>query len=99
VGERDFVRADVPSANLDHATGESILGLMGDINRRVNTTFIFSTHDRKVMSKADRLVWLEDGELKTFGLRTPEKWILVNNRHAKARAPHEQPAKGLAAAS
>jgi putative ABC transport system ATP-binding protein len=99
VGEPDIVLADEPTANLDHATGESILGLMRDINRRFKTTFIFSTHDRKVMSKADRLVWLEDGELKTFGLRTPEKWILVNNRHAKARAPHEQPAKGLAAAS
>ena len=44
--------ADEPTANLDHKTGEGILMLMKEINRKSGTTFIFSTHDRKVMAKA-----------------------------------------------
>jgi putative ABC transport system ATP-binding protein len=97
VGEPDIVLADEPTANLDHATGESILELMKAINRRFKTTFIFSTHDRKVMSKADRLVWLEDGEVKTLGLRTPEKWILVNERRGKPKPVDDKvPSDGVA---
>ena len=80
VAEPDIVLADEPTANLDHNTGEGILELMKDINRRYKTTFIFSTHDKKVMSKADRLVWLEDGQVRMLGVRTPEKWVVVDER-------------------
>ena len=58
-----IVLADEPTANLDHATGSDILVLMRKINRELGTTFIFSTHDQRVMSMADRLVRIEDGEL------------------------------------
>lgn len=58
-----IILADEPTANLDHNTGEGILQLMKDINRRFRTTFIFSTHDRRVMAMADRLVRIEDGQL------------------------------------
>jgi ABC-type sugar transport system ATPase subunit len=58
-----IVLADEPTANLDHNTGEGILQLMKDINHRFKTTFIFSTHDRRVMAMADRLVGIEDGQL------------------------------------
>ncbi|HLB13318.1 MAG TPA: ABC transporter ATP-binding protein, partial [Burkholderiales bacterium] len=64
-----IVLADEPTANLDHKTGEGILTLMKDINRAFNTTFIFSTHDKKVMSKADRLVRIEDGRIRMLGVR------------------------------
>jgi putative ABC transport system ATP-binding protein len=80
VTEPDIVLADEPTANLDHVTGEGILELMKEINRRFKTTFIFSTHDRKVMAKADRLVWLEDGQVRMLGVRTPEKWVVVDER-------------------
>jgi putative ABC transport system ATP-binding protein len=56
-----IVLADEPTANLDSATGEAIVGLMLEINRRDGTTFIFSTHDPKVMEKARRVVRLADG--------------------------------------
>jgi putative ABC transport system ATP-binding protein len=72
-----IVLADEPTANLDHQTGEGILTLMKDINRRTNTTFIFSTHDRKVMAKADRLVTIEDGRIGQLGKRSPHGWVLV----------------------
>jgi len=58
-----IVLADEPTANLDHTTGEGILQLMKQINREYKTTFIFSTHDGRVMTMADRLVRMEDGRL------------------------------------
>ncbi|CAE6516505.1 putative ABC transport system ATP-binding protein [Nitrosomonas nitrosa] len=58
-----IILADEPTANLDHKTGEGILQLMKEINRREQTTFIFSTHDARVMAMADQLIHIEDGEL------------------------------------
>jgi len=58
-----IVLADEPTANLDHTTGEGILQLMKQINREYKTTFIFSTHDGRVMNLADRLIRVEDGRL------------------------------------
>lgn len=61
----DIVLADEPTANLDSKTGEDILKLMKQMNRKHNTTFIFSTHDRMVMDYADRLVKLHDGSIES----------------------------------
>lgn len=58
-----IVLADEPTANLDHKTGDGILRLMKDINGSFGTTFIFSTHDRRVMEMANRLVRIEDGQV------------------------------------
>jgi putative ABC transport system ATP-binding protein len=58
-----IVLADEPTANLDSATGETIISLMLEINRRDGTTFVFSTHDPKVMGHAHRVVRLEDGRI------------------------------------
>jgi putative ABC transport system ATP-binding protein len=58
-----LVLADEPTANLDSATGGAIIDLMLEINRRDGTTFIFSTHDPKVMGHAQRVVRLADGRL------------------------------------
>ena len=57
-----IVLADEPTANLDSKTGYQIIELMKDINHKDNTTFIFSTHDHKVMEHADRVIELLDGE-------------------------------------
>jgi len=57
------VLADEPTANLDRRTGESILSLMKEINHHSGTTFIFSTHDNRVMEMADELVRIEDGQI------------------------------------
>ena len=81
-----IVLADEPTANLDHKTGEEILSLMKKINRSFNTTFIFSTHDKRVISKADRLVRVEDGEISTLGIRAASKWSLVRQRRISADA-------------
>ncbi|MFB0935745.1 MAG: ABC transporter ATP-binding protein [Propionivibrio sp.] len=82
-----IVLADEPTANLDHKTGEEILNLMKQINRAFNTTFVFSTHDKRVISKADRLVRIEDGEVSILGVRSEEKkWLLARHRHATRAA-------------
>lgn len=65
--EPSIVLADEPTANLDHATGSDILLLMRNLNRELGTTFIFSTHDQRVMTMADRLVRIEDGALVDEG--------------------------------
>jgi len=56
-----LVLADEPTANLDSLTGKEILKLMEDLNRKHESTFIFSTHDAMVMDFAHRLVLLHDG--------------------------------------
>jgi putative ABC transport system ATP-binding protein len=58
-----IVLADEPTANLDHKTGESILELMRGINEDNGTTFIFSTHDPRVMQMAGRVLNMSDGEI------------------------------------
>ncbi len=58
-----IVLADEPTANLDHKTGEGVLQLMRELNRQEGTTFIFSTHDRRVMEMADRVIELADGRI------------------------------------
>jgi putative ABC transport system ATP-binding protein len=58
-----LVLADEPTANLDSVTGETILNLMRELNRTERTTFIFSTHDAKVMAHATTIVRLADGKV------------------------------------
>lgn len=59
-----IVLADEPTANLDSKTGLEIIDLMHNINRSEGTTFIFSTHDPKIMQQAHRVIYLEDGLIK-----------------------------------
>ncbi len=58
-----LVLADEPTANLDSTTGQNILDLMRELNRTERTTFIFSTHDPRVMSYASSVVRLDDGKV------------------------------------
>ncbi len=57
------VLADEPTANLDSKTAADIVDLMKEINARLGTTFVFSTHDRLVMEHARRIVELRDGAI------------------------------------
>ena len=61
-----IVLADEPTANLDSATGRSILDLMREMNRD-GTTFLFSTHDPVVMSVAQRVIKIGDGKIVDDG--------------------------------
>ncbi len=59
-----LVLADEPTANLDSATAEALLDVMEQLNREKGTTFVFSTHDPKVMERAGRLIRLVDGRIE-----------------------------------
>jgi putative ABC transport system ATP-binding protein len=82
--EPKIVLADEPTANLDHKTGEGILTLMKDLNTKLGTTFIFSTHDKKVMARADRLVRIEDGRIQMLAVRSDTRWLVVDERRRRA---------------
>ena len=58
-----FILADEPTANLDSKSTENLLDIMEKLNEEENITFIFSTHDARVMKKARRIVTLEDGRI------------------------------------
>jgi len=59
----DLVLADEPTANLDAKNAHAIIQTMKNLNKEFNTTFLFSTHDEKVMSYLDRKIHLEDGKV------------------------------------
>jgi putative ABC transport system ATP-binding protein len=59
-----IVLADEPTANLDAANAHAIIKTMKRLNKELDTTFVFSTHDEKVMGYLDRIVSLEDGKVK-----------------------------------
>lgn len=60
-----FVLADEPTANLDSKSTETLLDIMERLNKEENITFIFSTHDQRVVKKARRVVTVEDGLVKS----------------------------------
>jgi putative ABC transport system ATP-binding protein len=59
----DFVLADEPTANLDSKSAENLLDIMARLNREEKITFIFSTHDQRVIDRARRVITLEDGKV------------------------------------
>jgi len=59
-----LVIADEPTANLDSKTAMKIVSLMRDLNRKEKTTFIFSTHDQRLLDSVYRLIHLEDGLIR-----------------------------------
>jgi len=58
-----FIIADEPTANLDSKSTEKLLEMMETLNQREQVTFLFSTHDQRVMNKAHRIIVLEDGKI------------------------------------
>jgi putative ABC transport system ATP-binding protein len=65
VPEPAIILADEPTANVDSATANDLLDLMEELNINKGITFLFSTHDQRVMNRARRLIKLQDGKLTT----------------------------------
>ncbi|WP_277028751.1 ABC transporter ATP-binding protein [Thermaurantimonas aggregans] len=63
VSKPAFVLADEPTANLDSHTARQLLDLMAELNRDLGVTFVFSTHDHRVIEAARRVITLEDGHI------------------------------------
>jgi putative ABC transport system ATP-binding protein len=75
-----IVMADEPTANLDSQTGDAIIDLMKEMNKSEKTTFIFSTHDAKVMSHADKVLRLVDGRIAGAGETPAEALAKLGGR-------------------
>ena len=58
-----FILADEPTANLDSKSTAKLLDIMSKLNKQENITFVFSTHDQRVIDRARRVVTLEDGKI------------------------------------
>ena len=67
VTDPSVVIADEPTANLDSETSRKIIDLMRELNEREKTTFIFSTHDRRLLDRVERMILLEDGRIVDGG--------------------------------
>lgn len=66
-----FILADEPTANLDSKSTENLLDLMERMNHNENATFVFSTHDQRVIEKAHRIITLVDGKIDSDETREP----------------------------
>jgi putative ABC transport system ATP-binding protein len=66
-----LVLADEPTANLDSHTGAAIIALMRDMQRELHVSFVFSSHDPKVMAEADDAVMIRDGRIEQIVRRPP----------------------------
>jgi len=82
-----LILADEPTANLDSKTGEEVLELMLQLNRKSGVTFIFSTHDKMVMDFARRLVLLKDGRIDADEQRDPRRQARDSGA-ARSGGPH-----------
>jgi putative ABC transport system ATP-binding protein len=69
VNSPSLVIADEPTANLDSETARMIISLMRELNEKKETTFIFSTHDQRLLDQVKRLVRLEDGRIVDGGAK------------------------------
>ncbi len=63
VSQPKYIIADEPTANLDSKSTEELLMLMKQMNEKYHTTFVFATHDQRVMDKARRIVTIDDGKV------------------------------------
>jgi putative ABC transport system ATP-binding protein len=69
----EIVLADEPTANLDSKNSHNILQTMKKLNSELKTTFIFATHDEKVMKYLNRIIFLEDGKVAKDEIITDSK--------------------------
>jgi putative ABC transport system ATP-binding protein len=63
VAEPQIIIADEPTASLDSETGAALIDLFAEINRKQNTTFLFSSHDARIIRRANRVINLRDGHI------------------------------------
>ena len=69
IAETKMLLADEPTANVDSHTADMLLDMMEKLNQDQGVTFLFSTHDPRVMDRASRVIRLVDGRIETDDVR------------------------------
>jgi len=69
VNKPRIILADEPTGNLDSNTGQEVINYMKTLNEETGTTIITVTHDDKMLTAADRMAWIRDGQLERIALR------------------------------
>ena len=64
VHEPALLLADEPTANLDSENSHNIMKILSKLNSEISTSFVFATHDEKIMGYLKRIVYLDDGQIK-----------------------------------
>ncbi|NQT93052.1 MAG: ABC transporter ATP-binding protein [Lentisphaerae bacterium] len=64
VNEPSIILADEPTGNLDLHTGEEIINLLSEMQRNLGITIVTATHDSKMLSSSDTVVWIKDGAIE-----------------------------------
>jgi putative ABC transport system ATP-binding protein len=89
VAEPALVLADEPTANLDSAASSSLLDTMERLNREHGTTFVFATHDPRVMERSRRLIRLIDGQVDRDQRRAPAREGAERTTPSESELPFE----------
>jgi putative ABC transport system ATP-binding protein len=87
VNDPSLVIADEPTANLDSETARMIISIMRDLNEKDAITFIFSTHDQRLLDRVKRLVRLEDGRIMNGDMRKPNEVFATAHGEREGEAP------------
>jgi putative ABC transport system ATP-binding protein len=84
--EPRLLLADEPTANLDSKHGRDVMHLLHDISREGNRAVVVVSHDQRIREVADRVLWLEDGQIKDIGalVRDPVCNMSVEQKNARA---------------
>lgn len=77
--EPKIILADEPTANLDSQTGQNLIHLMKDLNQRLGTTFLISSHDPDVKNAAKRLIKMTDGQIVDEWSKIPRQPISISS--------------------
>ena len=69
VNDPAIILADEPTANLDFKTGAEVIKLLKDLSTNQGVTIVTATHDHKMLSNSDRVLWIRDGKVDRIDLR------------------------------
>ena len=79
VNDPQIILADESTGNLDLKTGTPIIEILYQLNRKTGVTVVTATHDHKMLSVSDRIIWFNEGDISRIQQRDEMKWSSVRS--------------------
>ena len=79
VNDPQIILADESTGNLDLKTGTTIIDILYQLNRKTGVTVVTATHDHKMLSVSDRIIWFNEGDISRIQQRDEMKWSSVRS--------------------